>query len=96
MAPDCADCAGIICETGRSDVVPENCPMRGDFPDFERLYADRPWRDIAYHAALIEAEGYGRWPRIQEIAELCLRMSYRLIGIGDSRQLLWMRGDLSS
>ncbi len=81
MAPDCADCAGTICGTGRSDVVPENCPMRGDFPDFETLYAPQPWRDIAYHAALVEAEGYGRWPRLKEIAELSLRMSYKLIGI---------------
>jgi uncharacterized metal-binding protein len=55
--------------------------MRGDFPDFKTLYAAQPWRDIAYHAALIEAEGYGHWPRIQEIAELSRRMSYRPIGL---------------
>ncbi len=60
---------------------PKTCPMRGDFPDFETLYAPQPWRDIAYHAALVEAEGYGRWPRIKEVAELSRRMSYRLIGV---------------
>jgi uncharacterized metal-binding protein len=55
--------------------------MRDDFPEFSRLYPPGHWREIAYQAALVEAEGYDRWPRVREIAELSRRMGYRRLGI---------------
>jgi uncharacterized metal-binding protein len=81
MTINCADCSGTICETGHTEVVPDNCPMRGDFPDFGALYSPQPWKELAYQAAIIEAEGYGRWTRAHEIAELAHRMGYHRIGI---------------
>ncbi|NIQ52148.1 MAG: DUF1847 domain-containing protein, partial [Gammaproteobacteria bacterium] len=55
--------------------------MLGPFPEFETLYADGSTRSLAYHAACVEAEGYGRWTRIREIAELAGRMSYLHLGV---------------
>jgi uncharacterized metal-binding protein len=55
--------------------------MRGDFPSFEDLYAERRWREMAHNAALVEAEGYGRWPRIREIVEFSQHMGYHRLGI---------------
>jgi len=82
MAVDCAGCKSYVCQIGRTDSIPENCPMRGELPDFNQLYSPAQWREMAYHAAVVEAEGYGRWPRVKEIAEIGRRMGYRRIGIG--------------
>lgn len=81
MTINCADCSGTICETGHKDVVPDDCPMRGDFPDFGKLYSQGPWRQLAHQAAIIEAEGYGRWTRAHEISELAKRMDHLRVGI---------------
>jgi uncharacterized metal-binding protein len=81
MAIDCADCTSYVCRTGHKEALPENCPMRGDFPGFRELYTQRFWRKMAYHAALVEAEGYGRWPRVREIAEFSQHMGFRRLGI---------------
>jgi uncharacterized metal-binding protein len=55
--------------------------MRGDFPSFKKLYAEDCWREMAHKAALVEAEGYGRWPRIREIVEFSQHMGYRRLGV---------------
>jgi uncharacterized metal-binding protein len=70
------------------EALPENCPMRGDFPDFRELYARHSWRKMAYHAALVEGEGYGRWPRVREVAEFSQRMGFRRLGIAHSPDTL--------
>ena len=77
MNIDCANCVSSVCETGHVEAVPERCPMRGDFPDFQTLYAGGEARQLVYQATLIEAEGYGRWTRMEETAELARRMGYR-------------------
>jgi uncharacterized metal-binding protein len=55
--------------------------MHGPFPDFDELYGDESVRALAYEAARVEGTGYGRWSRVQEVAELAERMGYRRIGI---------------
>jgi uncharacterized metal-binding protein len=55
--------------------------MRGAFPDFETLYAAGSVQRLAYHSARVEAEGYGRWVRLQEVAEVAQRMGYERIGV---------------
>lgn len=83
MAPDCAVCDRYACRVGRLDAAPESCPMHDDgFPAFEALYAGEAVRALAYHAARVEAEGYCRWTRIREVAEVARRMGYRRIGVG--------------
>jgi uncharacterized metal-binding protein len=55
--------------------------MRRDFPAFAELYADEAHRLPAIQAALIEAEGYGRWTRLREIAEFANRIEARPVGV---------------
>jgi uncharacterized metal-binding protein len=82
MAIDCAHCDRYACRVGRLDAIPETCPMRGEFPAFDVLYASERSRLLAYHAARVEAEGYGRWVRVREVVELSRRMGYSRLGIG--------------
>jgi len=82
MSVECAKCKSFACRTGHSDAVPENCPMRADFPQFDELYGTADRRDAAYQSALVEALGYCRWTRLREIAEYAQRMGYTRVGVG--------------
>jgi uncharacterized metal-binding protein len=55
--------------------------MHGDYPQFDELYATDGTRHFAYEAALVESTGYGRWTRLQEIAEFAKRMAYSRLGV---------------
>jgi uncharacterized metal-binding protein len=56
--------------------------MHGDFPAFEELYVTEHQRDSAYHAAVVEAEGYCEWTRLQELAEYANKLGVKRVGIG--------------
>ncbi|MFP4624469.1 MAG: DUF1847 domain-containing protein [Gemmatimonadota bacterium] len=81
MAVECARCDRYACRVGRLDATPENCPMRGSFPEFDVLYASERARLLAHHAARVEADGYGRWVRVREVVELSRRMGYSRLGV---------------
>lgn len=81
MSVECASCTRYACEVGRLDATPDDCPMRGTFPAFEDLYGTDEARNLLYHASRVEAEGYCRWTRLREVAELALRMDYRRVGV---------------
>ncbi len=81
MSVDCASCDRYACRVGRVDATPNDCPMRGPFPSFESLYSDEDARTLLYQSARVEADGYGRWTRVREIAELAARMGYDRIGL---------------
>jgi uncharacterized metal-binding protein len=81
MSIECAACNRYACQVGRLDATPDDCPMRGPFPSFDELYATDEAKRLLYQAARVEAEGYGRWTRIREVAELALRMGYRRLGV---------------
>jgi len=81
MHVDCAACDRYACRVGRLDATPDDCPMRGPFPSYEELYATDEARRLLYHSARVEAEGYGRWVRVHEVAELSRRMGYRRLGV---------------
>lgn len=88
MTVDCADCTSYVCRTGHMEALPENCPMRGEFPNFRELYGQHFWRKMAYHAALVEAEGYGQWPRVREIVEFSQHMAFHRLGIAHCPDML--------
>lgn len=81
MHVDCAACDRYACRVGRLDATPDDCPMRGPFPAYEDMYATDEARTLLYHSARVEAEGYGRWTRVHEVAELSRRMGYRRLGV---------------
>jgi len=55
--------------------------MRGSFPSFESLYSSEETRKLLYESARVEAEGYGRWARVREVAVLAKRMEYDHVGV---------------
>jgi uncharacterized metal-binding protein len=61
--------------------------MHGDFPAFEDLYVSAGLRKSAYHAAVIEAEGYCEWTRIREIAELVSRLGAQRVGVAHGEDM---------
>lgn len=87
----CIDCVSGLCDEGK-----------GDFPKFcrtvnmdEKLkaealkeYEDCENKKIAAAAAEVEAEGYGIYPRVQEIVEFAKKMGYKKIGIATCVGLL--------
>ena len=81
MSLECAKCTNYPCRVGRTDLGPDACPMQGDFPAFEALYGDEGQRSRAIQAALIEAEGYGRWTRLKEVAEFANRIEAKPVGL---------------
>jgi len=45
------------------------------------MYADPELRRIARNSALVEAEGYMRWTRVEEIVQFARKMGFRKLGI---------------
>lgn len=77
----CAECKVYVCRVGRPDAAPENCPMRdGDITNTRETLADPAIKKMARESALVEAEGYGTWCRLEEIIEFSRRMGYKKLG----------------
>lgn len=78
----CAECKVFVCRTGKLDLAPENCPMReGDVSNTRDKLEDPFLRKFAKQSALVEATGYLRWTRVEEIMEFSWRMGYKKLGI---------------
>ncbi|MGC8476397.1 MAG: DUF1847 domain-containing protein [Acetobacteraceae bacterium] len=87
--PSCAYCPPNLraCRQGEADARgPGFCPSKVD-PDAQAraraLYDDRQTRRISVASAQVEAEGYCKWTRVEEIAAFARRMGYRRIGIAN-------------
>lgn len=79
----CASCAVLACRSADPSAAPKNCPMRR--PELahtaEMYHKDPVFAQLHKSAALVEAEGYCRWPRVRETFELCKKMGYKKIGV---------------
>ncbi|MDE2005773.1 MAG: DUF1847 domain-containing protein, partial [Rhodospirillales bacterium] len=87
--PACAYCPPSVraCRQGEAEARgPGFCPTKVD-PDAQAraraLYDDPETRRFAVASAQIEAEGYCKWTRVEEIAAFAKRMGYRRIGIAN-------------
>jgi len=78
----CADCRKLVCDGGDMAEAPRNCPGR-DADAHAHLEAyDRPGiRDLARTAALVEAAGYCRLTRVQEIMEFARACGFSRLGL---------------
>lgn len=78
----CAMCKLRGCETGEKEKMPENCPCLEETVDeSKKLYNESENKKIAYNSALVEAEGYCRKTRIEEIMDFAKKCKYSNIGI---------------
>ncbi|MBP8298209.1 MAG: DUF1847 domain-containing protein [Burkholderiales bacterium] len=87
--PACAYCPPTVraCRQGEAETRgPGYCPSKVD-PETQAaahaLYDDPETRKIARESAIVEAEGYCRWTRVEEIVQFARRMGYRKIGIAN-------------
>ena len=85
--PACAYCPDNVraCRVGESaERGPGYCPSKVDpdgVADAAGKYGDAEVRHIAQVSAAVEAAGYCKWTRVQEICEFAKRMGFRKIGI---------------
>ena len=85
--PSCAYCPDVIraCRVGESaERGPAYCPTKVDPEGIDAAageYNDAEIRRVSQVAAVVEAEGYCKWPRVQEICEFAKRMGFKKIGI---------------
>lgn len=85
MTFDCTHCDTYVCRLGRTEGGGPDCPMDGHFPTFDWLYEDAEDRRRALVAARIEAEGYGRWNRVEETLTFIRRMGWLRVGVAHGR-----------
>ena len=78
----CAECNRLACDTGDAESYPRDCPSPE--PEREELlahYRDGENRHLARNAALVEARGYCRLTRIEEIMDFARRCDYSRLGV---------------
>ena len=83
-SPQCAKCPLKPCANDPEAEKPAFCPMvvyPGIVEGSMRGYEDELVRSIHRYSTLIEKEGYGLWPRVREVVELCRRLGIRRVGV---------------
>ncbi len=87
--PACAYCPDTVraCRNGEAEERgPGFCPTKVD-PEAQRraraIYDDPEIRRFARTAAAVEAEGYCKWSRLEEIVQFAKRMGYKKLGIAN-------------
>jgi len=82
---DCIDCEGKACKGVEIQRTPEGCPRREAqeaLEEAERIRTtDAEVKRYSELGKAVETEGYGKWPRVQELIEFAKRMEMRHIGI---------------
>jgi uncharacterized metal-binding protein len=78
----CAECGRLACYAGDDRPYPANCPAP-DGADDELVdsYLEGEDATLAHEAALVEAHGYGRLTRIEEIMDFARRSGYSKLGL---------------
>lgn len=77
----CAFCGKHVCERGELDDAPKGCPSLDEvYTDVEKLYDDEELL-IARTAARVEAEGYGRNTRVEEIMSFARKLGMKKLGL---------------
>lgn len=78
----CADCMRPGCSQGDEKSCPRNCPsLEEGCADVLAQYADDEASLLARNAALVEAHGYCRLTRLEEIMEFARRCGFVHLGI---------------
>lgn len=79
----CASCKKHSCEEGTLEDAPKNCPCR-ETETLEKIkeqYQDPEIAALAYHSARVEAEGYCKKTRLEEIIDFANRCGFHKLGV---------------
>jgi uncharacterized metal-binding protein len=78
----CAECGRLACDTGDAASYPGNCPaIDQDEDELLAHYREGDDAFLARNAALVEAHGYCRLTRIEEIMDFARRCDYSRLGL---------------
>lgn len=80
----CAECKALSCRKPVHDNMPKNCPMvlQPTLLQEARQAYDLPQnRDFFIQSAYLEADAFGRFPRLKETIVFCRRMGYTHVGV---------------
>lgn len=83
----CIDCAVTLCDAHNpGKPFPAFCLSRQMTEEqrdrsLHEYFNSEEDKKLAQTAAMVEAEGYRKWPRVQETIEFAKRMGYRKLGI---------------
>lgn len=78
----CPNCASRACCESENGPFPKDCPTRElDNEVLLAAYAESPDADLARQAARVEAGGYGRLTRIEEIMDFARRSAFSRLGL---------------
>ena len=79
----CAFCGLEICEEEKPEKFPANCPCleEAEIAEIKEAYEEGDNKRLAHVAAAVEAGGYCKLTRLEEIMEFAHRMGYGKLGI---------------
>lgn len=80
---NCAKCGLFSCRKGDLEHLPKECPIHDNADVYDKAlaqYRDDP-KQIACRSTMIEATGYGAWPRIREVIEFAELSGYTTLGM---------------
>ncbi len=78
----CAQCAIHACYQQDHSKMPANCPMRqaDQMQKAFAVYSQPAYQDFYIQSCIVEAEGYGEWPRLRETIEFAKKLGYTRLG----------------
>lgn len=77
----CADCTIGSCDKGTAEGAPQNCPSREwSAEQNAALYSDEE-KKMARASALVEAEGYCKNSRLEEIMDYAYKLGFKKLGV---------------
>jgi len=78
----CGICNMDVCRTGEIEKGPKNCPCKDEIIEESKIeYKKEENYILARNSALVEAEGYCKKTRIEEIMDFAKKCKYKKIGI---------------
>ena len=78
----CGICKDKGCRRGGKDSLPKNCPiLETDVEDTLSYYQKAENFELAYNSALVEAEGYCKRTRMEEIIHFANKCGFKNLGL---------------
>lgn len=79
----CSQCSERNCRKGELEKVPLNCPTRDkeEIEKIKQMYLDEENYKLSYNSALVEAEGYLKKTRLEEIMDFADKCGFKKLGV---------------
>ncbi|WP_035291031.1 DUF1847 domain-containing protein [Clostridium sp. KNHs214] len=79
----CAMCSEHHCKIGELQKLPNNCPCneKEQQEQIRKLYLEDENNKLAYNSALVEAEGYCKKTRLEEIMDFANKCNFKKLGV---------------